>query len=60
MLLFLLNVFFGSMVIRTTYTRTDPICFVSVPSLLHFRPESAITSIRFRIRIRSLSAPLRI
>jgi hypothetical protein len=29
--------YFFSMVIRTTYTHTDPINFVSAPSPLHFR-----------------------
>jgi hypothetical protein len=48
------------MVIQTTYTQTDSISYVFTPSSLHFCSESAIRYIRFRIRIRSLSAPLRI
>jgi hypothetical protein len=44
----------------TTFKRTDPISFVSVLNPLHFRSESAIRYICFWIRIRSLSAPLRI
>jgi hypothetical protein len=40
----------------TSFKRTDPIIFVSAPSLLYFRSESAIRYILFRIRIRSLSA----
>jgi hypothetical protein len=42
------------------FKRTDPISFVSVTNPLHFRSESAIRYIRFRIRIQTLSAPLRI
>jgi hypothetical protein len=44
----------------TNFKRTDPISFVSAPNPLHFCSESVIIYIRFRIRIRSLSAPLRI
>jgi hypothetical protein len=51
---------FGFMVIQTIYKHTDPISFVSAPSPFHFRSESTIKDIRFRICIRSLSAPLRI
>jgi hypothetical protein len=51
---------FGCTVIRSTYTRTYLINFVSAPSPLHFCSEFAVRYIRFRIRIQSLSAPLRI
>ena len=39
---------------------TDPTKFLSVPNPLHFRSESAIISIRTRIRNHSLSDPIRI
>jgi hypothetical protein len=51
---------FGSIVIRTTYTRTDPISFISAPSSLHFFSKSAIKYNHFRICIQSLSTSLRI
>jgi hypothetical protein len=44
----------------TIFKHTNPISFVSVLNLLHFCSESVIRYICFRIRIRSLSAPLRI
>jgi hypothetical protein len=53
----LFYVVFGCMVIRNTYACTYLISFVSAPSPLHFRFESAVRYIRFWIRIRSLFAP---
>jgi hypothetical protein len=44
----------------TTFKCIVPISFVSAPNSLHFCSESVIRYICFRIRIRSLSAPLRI
>jgi hypothetical protein len=44
----------------TTIKHTDPFSFISALNPFYFRSESAIKYIRFRIRIRSLSAPLRI
>jgi hypothetical protein len=55
MLLFLFFVFLVVWLL-TTFKCTDPISFVSAPSLHHFRSESTIRYICFRIRIRSLSA----
>ena len=41
-------------------TYTNPINFISAPNLLHFRSESVIIYIHYRIRNRSLSDPIRI
>ena len=56
----LLSYYFWSCGLIMYITHTDPTNFISAPNPFHFRSESVLISIRPRIRIRSLSDPIRI